>query len=300
MLQAAAKVARRGADDIAAARQLVLRAIDDARAAGFEVREDLSVRSHQLGGTPAQRAARQAQAEMLSLEIRTRAEKLVVVDAEVGSNVRSTIEALRSAEFGEARLEKPVVQAVDYVPMPETPIPDPGLPGDPVGGGTGPTGAQIWSVIDKLPEGDKPWIREVRSPQDLQRLWDWMKQDGTERKDPYRGSGKGVEFDLPDGSRIGQRFVADSTGKPVLDTRISGQDPVKIHINPRGGVPEIPAATRPVVEPPRPPLPKELPSIRRGGMFGGVLPDGVMPHFIEPPATKELPVIGDGKPDPEP
>ena len=32
---------------------------------------------------------------------------------------------------------------------------------------------------------------------------------------------------------------------------------------------------------------------------GGVLPDNVLPHFIEPPQTKNLPVIGDGIPDPE-
>jgi hypothetical protein len=298
-LQAAGKGARRGVDDISAARQLVLRAIDVARAAGFVVSEDLSVRSRQADGTPALQAARQAQAEMLASEIRARAESLVAVDAEVGRSVTSSIESLRGADFEKAPLEKPAIQAVDYAPMPESPIPDPGLPGDPVGRGAGPTGAQVWSVIDKLPRGNKPWIREVRTPQDLQRLWNWMKQDGTERKNPYKGLGKGVEFDLADGSRIGQRFVAGSTGKPVLDTRISGQEQIKIHINPRGGVAEIPATTRPAVEPPRAPLPKELPTIRGGGMFGGVLPDGVMPHFIEPPATKESPVIGDGKPDPE-
>jgi hypothetical protein len=300
ILQEAAKAARRGVDDISAARRLVLRAIDVARAAGFVVSEDLSVSSQLVGGTPARQAGRQAQAEMLALEIRTRAQNLVAVDAEVGSSVMSSIEFLRGADFERAPLEKPVIQAVDYAPMPESPIPDPGLPGDPVGRGAGPTGAEIWSVIKKLPQGDKPWIREVRSPQDLQRLWDWMKQQGTERKNPYKGMGKGVEFDLADGSRIGQRFAAGSTGKPVLDTRISGQEQIKIHIHPRGGVAEIPATTLPVVEPPRVPLPKELPTIRGGGMFGGVLPDGVMPHFIEPPATKASPVIGDGKSDPEP
>ena len=162
ILQEAAGVARRGVDDIIAARQLVLRAIDDARAAGFVVSEDLSVRSHLVGGTPALQAARQAQAEMLAIEIRTRAEKLVAVDAEVGRSVTSIIESLSGAEFEKAPLERPVIQAVDYAPMPESPIPDPGLPGDPVGRGAGPTGAEIWSVIDKLPQGNSPLVREVR------------------------------------------------------------------------------------------------------------------------------------------
>jgi hypothetical protein len=306
ILQAAAKAARSGVDDIIAARQLVLRTIDDARAAGFAVSEDLSVRSHQVGGTPALQAARRAQAEMLAMEIRTRAEKLVGVGAEVGRSVTSIIECLSGAVFDEVPLEKPVIQAVDYAPVPESPIPDPGLPGDPVGRGAGPTGAEIWSVIDKLPQGNKHWIREVRSPQDLQRFWEWMKQDGIERKNSYKGSGKGVEFDLVDGSRIGQRFVAGSTRQPALDIDIPGQQHIKVHINPRGGVPEIPSVPKLQAEASRPLLPAESPLARGGtgvpghGLGGGVLPDNTLPHFIEPPQTKQNPVIGDGRPDPEP
>ena len=305
MLQEAAGAARRGVDDILAARELVLRAVGLARAAGFVVGEDLSATSQHVGGTPALQVARQAQAEMHALEIRTRAEKLVAVDAEVGSRVISTIEALSAADFEEARLEKPVIQAVDYAPMPESPIPDPGLPGDPVGRGASPTGAEIWSVIEKLPQGAKPWIREVRTPQHLQKLWDWMRQNGAEIAEPYDQLGKGVAYTLPDSSRIGQRFIADSTRKPVLDIDVSGQQHTKIHINPRGGVPDIPVTPRTAVESPRVLSPTESPSARSGGIpggafGGGVLPDNVLPHFIEPPQTKNLPVIGDGKPDPEP
>jgi hypothetical protein len=242
---------------------------------------------------------------MLAREIRTRAEKLVGVDAEVGRSVTSIIECLSGAVFEKAPLEKPVIQAVDYAPMPESPIPDPGLPGDPVGRGAGPTGPEIWSVIDKLPKGNKPWVREVRSPQDLQRLWEWMKQDGAEIADFYRQSGKGVAYTLPDSSRIGERFMADSTRKPVLDIDLSGQRHIKIHINPRGGVPEIPSAPKLQSEASRPLSPTESSSARGGGvpgrgLGGGVLPDNTLPHFIEPPQTKQNPVIGDGRPDPEP
>jgi hypothetical protein len=165
-------------------------------------------------------------------------------------------------------------------------------------------------VIDKLPAGDKPWIREVRTPQDLQNLWNWMKQNGTEVPDPYGGSGKGVEFNLPDGTRIGQRFAGDSTGLPALDTNVPGQGYVKIHINPRGGVPEIPGAPgvpapKPAVEAPRVPVQGETPPARGGalpGGFGGApLPDNALPHPVELPhpgaGEVELPVIGDGKPD---
>ena len=93
-------------------------------------------------------------------------------------------------------------------------------------------------------KGHKAWICEVRSPQDLQRLWEWMKQDGAEIADFYRQSGKGVAYTLPDSSRIGQRFMADSTRKSVLHIDLSGQRHIKIHLNPRGGVPEIPIGSR--------------------------------------------------------
>jgi hypothetical protein len=174
-----------------------------------------------------------------------------------------------------------------------------------VGRGTGPTGAEIWSVIDKLPQGNSSFVREIRSAQDLQRLWEWMKQAGDPIKNPYKGTGKGVEFYLHDGTRIGQRTRGDSTGMPTLDTHVAGKDYVRIHINPRGGVPEIASAPRFDAEAPRPLLPTDSPSARgggapRGALGGGVLPDNTLPHFIEPPQTKQNPVIGDGRPDPEP
>ena len=224
--------------------------------------EDLSVRSHPVGGSPALQAARQAQAE------------------------------------------RPVIQAVDYAPMPESPIPDPGLPGDPVGRGAGPTGAEIWSVIDKLPQGNSSFVREVRTPQDLGNLWDWMRQNGAEIANPYGESRKGISYNLPDNSRISQRFQANSTGKPALDIDVPGQEHIEVHINPRGGVPEIASAPKLQAEASSPLSPAESPSARGGGLpgrvlSGGVIPDNVLPHLIEPPQTKQIPVIGDGKPDPE-
>ena len=71
---------------------------------------------------------------MLAFEIRTRVEELVGVDAGVGRSVTSIIESLSGAVFKEAPLENPVIQAVDDAPMPESPISDPGLPGDPRAG----------------------------------------------------------------------------------------------------------------------------------------------------------------------
>ncbi len=62
-LQAAATAARSGASELDAARSQVRYAVEDARSAGFEVGEDLSVTDRMTGGSAAQRVARQAAAE---------------------------------------------------------------------------------------------------------------------------------------------------------------------------------------------------------------------------------------------
>ena len=50
---------------------------------------------------------------------------------------------------------------------------------------------------------------------------------------------------LPDGTTIGQRPVAGSNNLPALDFTIPGQDYTKVHINPRGGVPDMPTPATP-------------------------------------------------------
>lgn len=310
-LHSAAKAARYGADEIAGARQLVLQTINAAREAGFTVGEDLSVATRQAG-PPALQAARQAQAQAFTAAIRTSAQDLVAVDTEVAGKVSAAIAGVNSAQFGDISVaplppkKKPTIQAVDNRTFKDAPpIPDPGTPDDPVGRGAGPSAADIRGVLDKLPEGNKPWIREVRTPQDLENLWKWMQQNGIDRPGGYGDPSKGMLKVLPDGTTIGQRLAADSTGRPALDINIpDDKGYTKVHINPRGGVPEIPAAPRPAVEPPaRLPTPVEPPPVRGGGLpggfGGGALPGNAMPHIVElpHPGDGDLPVIGDGKPD---
>src|SRR6201996_6673125 len=62
-LQSAASVARSGASDLSAARSRLRYAVQDARSAGFEVGEDLSVTDPMSGGSAAQQVARQAAAQ---------------------------------------------------------------------------------------------------------------------------------------------------------------------------------------------------------------------------------------------
>ncbi len=188
----------------------------------------------------------------------------------------------------------------------------PGLP-------SGPGGGDIRGVLEKLPVGDRPDVREVRSAQDLENLWKWAKQHGVEMPNGYGDPGKGTRYRLPDGTTIGQRWTAESNGKPVLD--INGQGGyTKVHINPRGGVPEIPAppAPRPAAPsaggepaitpqtPARAPVeasPPVKPAPRAGENggampgFGGLSPNSpaIGPHPIHIPHTLDhkWPLLGE-------
>lgn len=298
----AADIAAQGSEDIQGARNRVLEAIAEAEEDGFRVIEDLSVtdtRKFDLETAAARATAATEHTEF----IRWRAEQLVATDALVGQQLQSKAVELEGIRFeGEGECEgqeQPTIQAVNYGPMPATPAPDPGLPGDSVGTGGGTTSGEIRGVIDKLPQGAQPWIREVRTPQDLENLWKWMRHNGVEAPNGgYGDPAKGTAVILPDGTRVGQRFAAGSTGNPVLDLKFPDESNAKVHISPRGGVPEIPA-----VQSPRLPAPVEPPSVRGGGVpggfFGGAPTADFIPQVIEPrhAGDTDLPVVGDGKPD---
>jgi hypothetical protein len=143
-LHSAAQVARYGAQEIVGARELALQAVNDARASGFNVGEDLSVTSRLSGGPPAVLAARQAQAQAFAAAIRAGAENLVAVDTEVAGKVSAAIAGVNSAQFGDTpaaptQQKKPTIQAVDNHtvkedPPPKPPEPNPNYPGRDVNG----------------------------------------------------------------------------------------------------------------------------------------------------------------------
>lgn len=242
-------------------------------------------------GTAAQLAANVAELESRLTAIQAEAQ---VVEQEFANAI--------TAASGDS--PQPIIQAVDFKQGP--PIPEPGTPDDPAGKSGGPNASAIRGVLDKLPRGTSPDIRVVQSPQDLDRLWQWMKQDGVERPGGY-GPKPGEMASLPDGTIVGRREAAGSTKLPALDVRVPGPDGyIKVHINPQtGGVPEIPAGPRPpIVEgPPRSPVPVDPPPARGGGPIGGsgggVIPDNTLPGVVRLPEAgdPDLPVIGDGIPD---
>nr|BBX81466.1 hypothetical protein MFLOJ_52530 [Mycobacterium florentinum] len=110
------------------------------------------------------------------------------------------------------RHNKPKIQAVDLHTFRDAPNPEPGQT-------DGPSGDDIRRVLDKLPAGNRPSIREVRTPQDLENLLNWAKQHEVEIPNAYGDPSKGVEYQLPDGTRIGRRWSAEPNGQQVLDIK---------------------------------------------------------------------------------
>jgi len=184
-LQAAAKVARSGASDLYTARSGVRYAVTDARAAGFVVGEDLSVTDRSSGGSMAQRAARQAQAQTFAADIRQRAAQLVALDQQLAGKVTAAMAGLRDSfpqnPTPATSPKKPKVQAVDNHTFKQDP-PPPGPPGNPFAGWTEEQKAQVAAEIAQghawdEHQGDFPGMM---TRQDLARwIYDTMNDPNT-------------------------------------------------------------------------------------------------------------------------
>ncbi|RFZ63728.1 hypothetical protein DE4576_04520 [Mycobacterium marinum] len=128
-LRQAAKVARAGASDISAAQRSALYAVQDAQNAGFDVGEDLSVSYTDNGGTAAEQAARQAQAEQMASEIWSRAAQLEGADQKVAGQLTATAGNVGNATFKPAHNGNGI-QLVDNTEQHDGPQPRPRLSPD--------------------------------------------------------------------------------------------------------------------------------------------------------------------------
>jgi hypothetical protein len=123
-LQSAASVARSGASELEAARSQMRYAVEDARSAGFEVGEDLSVTDRMSGGSAAQQVARQAAAQTFAGNIGGRAAQLVSVDAQVAGRITAAVAGVGNT-FPQTPTTNGQVRAVDNHTFKEDP---PSLP----------------------------------------------------------------------------------------------------------------------------------------------------------------------------
>lgn len=141
-LQEAAGVARSGASDLDAARSHLRYGVEDARSAGFEVGEDLSVTDRMAHGS----AGRQAVAQTFAGDIRGRAAQLVSLDTQVAGRITAAVAGIADT-FPPAPSTSGPVHALDnraFKQGPDqSPHPSP----------KGPSAADIRRVIERLPSG---------------------------------------------------------------------------------------------------------------------------------------------------
>lgn len=98
-LRQAAGIARSGASDISSAKRSALNAVEDAENAGFDVGEDLSVSYDDDGGSAAEEAARQAQAEEFAGKIWSSAAQLEATDQKVAGQITAAASDLGNSGF---------------------------------------------------------------------------------------------------------------------------------------------------------------------------------------------------------
>jgi hypothetical protein len=228
-LQTAAKVARSGASDLYAARTRVSFALEDAHTAGFDVNEEMSVVDRSTGGSAAQRAARQAQAEALATNIRQRAAELVAIDQQVAGKVTAAVAGIGDA-FPRSPTpppRKPSIQAVNNHTFKEEPAP-PGPNADSPWENRPPptTLDEVRDALRQLRRGKNEPQRELNTPDELRDFWDWLTK--TAKDLPPRGDT--ARRVLDDGTEINLR-PDSSSGGPTIEvvTPGSGKNP-KVHL----------------------------------------------------------------------
>lgn len=266
-LHAAAKVARSGASDLSAARSRVGYAVEDARTAGFNVGEDLSVTDRSSGGSAAQRAARQAQAQMLAGDIRQRAAQLVALDQQVAGKVTAAVAGIRETfpqSPSRGTPPKPQIQAVDRH-WKQDPVPKPGPNADSPWQDRPPprTLQDVRDALRQLRPGENKPNRELNTPEEIRKFWEWLSRGAVGDLPPVGFPRKVLE----DGTEISLRPDSKSGG-PVVDVIPPGANKgPKIHL-PLSPLVDDPPQLPPVLDhppmappPPQPghPLPVPLP-----------------------------------------
>ncbi|OBG55784.1 MULTISPECIES: hypothetical protein [unclassified Mycobacterium] len=152
-LRKAAGIARSGASDISSAKQQALHAIEDAQHAGFDVGEDLSVSYHDHGGSAAEQAAGQAQAEQLATEIWSRAAQLEAADGKVAGQLTAATAGLNDVVFSTGH-DGSGVKLVDFDQNPGS-QPPPFAPWD-TPDGKAPPGAGLSPALQQMLLGGNP------------------------------------------------------------------------------------------------------------------------------------------------
>jgi hypothetical protein len=233
-LQTAAKVARSGASDLYAARSRLQYALEDAHAAGFDVDEEGSVFDHSTGGSAAQRAARQAQAEALAANIRQRAGQLVAADQQVAGKVTAAIAGIRdtfpqspATPTSRTPPRKPDIQAVDHHSFKQEPAtPDPNADSPWENRPPPKTLDDVRDALRQLQRGRNAPHRELPTAEEIEKFYEWLTRNSVGNLPPFEFPRR----QLDDGTVIEMR-PKSSSGGPVIEVKPPGakQGP-KVHL----------------------------------------------------------------------
>jgi hypothetical protein len=226
-LQTAAKVARSGASDLYAARARLLYAIEDAQTAGFDVEEEGSVVDRSTGGSAAQRAARQAQAEALAADIRQRAAQLVAVDQQVAGKVTAAVAGIRDTFPPTPTPRDGRVQAVDNHTLKQDPAPPDPNANSPWENRPPPkTLDEVRDALRQLQRGRNAPHRELPTSEEIQKFYEWLTGNSVGNLPPFGFPRRQLE----DGTVIEMR-PSSSSGGPVIEVKPPGakQGP-KVHL----------------------------------------------------------------------
>lgn len=275
-LQGAAKVARAGASDLYAARARLRYAVQEANATGFDVDEEMSVIDRSTGGSAAQRASREAQAEALAADIRQRAAQLVALDQQVAGMVTAAVAGIRET-FPQSPTPRtpprtPQIQSVDNHTFKQDPAPpsDPG-PDPPWKDLPSPHNAQdIEDALERLAPGKRRPHRQLDTPEQIKNFWDWLAKNA--RDLPQRGDVTRKELD--DGTEITVR-PGSKSGGPAIGVVIPGSEK-----NPKVHLP-LPFVDDPPELPPVLGLPPSAPALPQPGH---PLPVPLSPTQVADPA----------------
>lgn len=161
-LRQASKIARDGAGTISTAQRRVIYAVQDAHNAGFTVEEDLSVTDTRTGRTAAEHAARQAQAQAFTTDIRQRTTQLIGVENDIATKITAATAGIDETTFTEPPHDhKPHIQAVDHDWKRDPPPQQPPMSREQAAAGLRDVNQRIWEhnhvekpFIESLPPND--------------------------------------------------------------------------------------------------------------------------------------------------
>jgi hypothetical protein len=301
-LHGAASIARSGASEIQAARQVALKAVNDAQAAGFTVGEDLSVTSRITGGPPAFQAIRHVQAEAFAANIRSQAAALAAVEERIASRISTATAALSSIQFDPDPAippnRKPSIQAVDNRIFPQEPPPPPGPEGPlkPIE-----SGQDVKDVLDALEPGQNPPVVTLPHAEEIVELFDHLTEKaGAAPPSDYPGTRRV----LSDGTSIGLR-PSSTYGGSTIDVVYPDGTKQDVHLPIVTSAPNLPPladpapATVPPAQVTHPPVTAVPPNVVATPLLPPWLQDPSPPGFqIAPGKPMTLPWDWDLPPGP--